>query len=118
MVYDRLVDSPWLAVYPDIGNLSAWGNDVPAELELGFSRIVGIHIKETLRVTETSKGQFRDVLFGAGEVDFVKIFRKLKELNYQGPFVMEMWGDNLQEPLVEISRSREFVLEKFREAGY
>ena len=116
--YDRLVNSPWLAVYPDIGNLSAWGNDVPAELELGFSRIIGIHIKETLRVSETCGGQFRDVLFGSGEVDFVQIFRKLKELNYQGPFVMEMWGDNLADPMSEIRRSREFVLEKIREAGF
>ena len=118
MEYDRLVASPWLAVYPDIGNLSAWGNDVPAELELGFSRIVGIHVKETMNVTESCKGQFRDVLFGSGEVDFVKIFRKLKALNYCGPFVMEMWGDNLADAPAEIRRSREFVLDKFQEAGF
>ena len=55
---------------------------------------------------------------GSGEVDFVQIFRKLKELNYQGPFVMEMWGDNLADPMSEIRRSREFVLEKIREAGF
>ena len=116
--YDRIVNSPWLAVYPDIGNLSAWGNDVSAELELGLSRIIGIHVKETLRVSDVCKGQFRDVLFGTGEVDFLQIFRKLKALHYQGPFVMEMWGDTLPEPLVEIKRSREFVLEKFREAGF
>ena len=118
LVYDRFVASPWRAVYPDIGNLSAWGNDVAAELELGFSRIVGIHVKETLQVSDTCSGQFRDVLFGTGAVDFVQIFRKLKALKYQGPFVMEMWGDNLPEPLVEIKRSREFVLGKLKEAGF
>ena len=112
------ISSPWFSVYPDVGNLSAWGNDVSAELELGLSRIIGIHVKETLRVSDVCKGQFRDVLFGTGEVDFLQIFRKLKALHYQGPFVMEMWGDSLPEPLVEIKRSREFVLEKFREAGF
>lgn len=115
--YDRLIASPWLSVYPDIGNLSAWGNDVEAELELGFSRIVGIHVKETRRVSATSGGQFRDVPFGQGEVDFVRIFRKLKQLHYEGPFVIEMWGDILENPAAEIMRSRQFVLEKMKEAG-
>jgi L-ribulose-5-phosphate 3-epimerase len=116
--YDRLVESPWLTVYPDIGNLSAWGMDVEAELDKGFSRIVGIHVKETLRVTDTFAGQFRDVPFGQGEVNFVSVFSKLRDLNYQGPFVIEMWGDNLAEPTAEIERSRGFVLEKLREAGF
>ena len=115
--YDRLIASPWLSVYPDIGNLSAWGNDVEAELELGFYRIVGIHVKETRRVSATGGGQFRDVPFGQGEVDFVRIFRKLKQLHYEGPFVIEMWGDILENPAAEIMRSRQFVLEKMKEAG-
>lgn len=116
--YDRLVESPWLTVYPDIGNLSAWGNDVGSELEKGFSRIVGIHVKETLKVTETFAGKFRDVPFGQGQVDFVNVFQKLHALNYRGPFVIEMWGDNLAEPFSEIDRSRRFVLEKLQEAGF
>jgi len=32
-------------VYPDIGNLSAWGNDVGYELEFGYPRIVAVHVK-------------------------------------------------------------------------
>jgi hexulose-6-phosphate isomerase len=113
-----MVDSPWLTVYPDIGNLSAWGHDVEDELDRGFSRIVGIHVKETMRVTDSFAGQFRDVPFGQGEVDFPRVFRKLKALDYQGPFVIEMWGDNLAEPRAEIERSRRFVLEKLQEAGF
>lgn len=118
LAFDRQVNSPWLAVYPDIGNLSAWNNDVAAELERGFSRIVGIHVKETLKVATGFAGQFRDVPFGRGDVAFTPIFAKLRELRYQGPFVLELWGDNLVAPLAEIKRSREFVLEKLREAGY
>ena len=40
-----MLASPWFTVYPDVGNLSAWGNDVPAELKLGIDRIAAIHLK-------------------------------------------------------------------------
>jgi len=118
MEYDRLLQSPWLTVYPDIGNLSAWNHDVPAELELGFSRIVAVHIKETLNVTETFPGKFRDTAFGTGDVDFVTIFTKLKTLGYSGSFLIEMWADTFVDPLAEIARSRDFVLAKLKEGGF
>jgi hexulose-6-phosphate isomerase len=116
--FDRLVASPWLTVYPDIGNLSAWRNDVGAELTQGISRIVGVHVKETKQVNESRSGQFRDVPFGEGDVDFVSTFRTLKQLDYQGPFVIEMWGDSLPDPLAEIARSRQFVCDKLKRGGY
>ncbi len=116
--YDRLIDSPWLAVYPDIGNLNAWGNDVKAELQKGRNRIVAVHVKETKNVTDDYGGQFRDVLFGQGDMDFAAIFRDLKELAYEGPFVLEMWGDKLAEPLPEIRRSKEFIETLLSEAGF
>ncbi len=84
--WDEMLASPWFTVYPDVGNLSAWGNDVPAELKLGIDRIAAIHLKDTQPVTEQSPGQFRDVPFGEGCVDFVGIFKTLHKLNYRGPF--------------------------------
>ena len=116
--FDRLIASPWLTVYPDVGNLSAWRNDVGAELTQGISRIVGVHVKETKQVGSSSSGQFRDVPFGEGDVDFVSTFRTLKQLDYQGPFVIEMWGDSLPDPLAEIARSRRFVCDKLKQGGY
>ena len=116
--FDRLIASPWLTVYPDIGNLSAWRNDVGAELTQGISRIVGVHVKETKQVGSSSSGQFRDVPFGEGDVDFVSTFRTLKQLDYQGPFVIEMWGDSLPDPVAEIARSRQFVCDKLKQGGY
>lgn len=118
MEYDQLIKSPWLTVYPDIGNLSAWGNDVGYELELGCSRIVAVHIKETLNVTDSFPGKFRDTPFGTGDVDFVSIFKKLKSLEYSGPFLIEMWADTFADPLGEIIRSREFVLDKLKAGGF
>lgn len=118
MEYDNLIKSPWLTVYPDIGNLSAWGNNVSYELEVGYSRIVAVHVKETLNVTDSFPGKFRDTSFGTGDVDFVTIFTKLKSLGYSGPFLIEMWADTFDDPLVEIARSREFVLAKLKEGGF
>lgn len=118
MEYDQLIQSPWLTVYPDIGNLSAWGNDVEYELELGYSRMAAVHIKETLNVTEEFPGKFRDTPFGTGHVDFVSIFKKLKKLGYNGPFLIEMWADGFADPLGEIARSRKFVLDKLTAGGF
>ncbi|STK42562.1 L-xylulose 5-phosphate 3-epimerase [Escherichia coli] len=91
--WDEMLASPWFTVYPDVGNLSAWGNDVPAELKLGIDRIAAIHLKDTQPVTEQSPGQFRDVPFGEGCVDFVGIFKTLHKLNYRGSFLIEMWTE-------------------------
>lgn len=65
------IPSPYLQVYPDLGNLSAWSqNDVGYELEQGIGSITAIHLKDTLAVTETFPGKFKEVPFGAGCVDF------------------------------------------------
>ena len=78
--YAKIIESPFFCVYPDLGNLSAWNNDAPAELRKGIAKIVAIHLKEALRVTKDFPGQFRDVPFGTGCVDFVACFRTLAEL--------------------------------------
>jgi hexulose-6-phosphate isomerase len=110
--------SPWLAVYPDLGNLSAWGNDVERELELGIRETVGIHVKETKAVLPDFPGAFRDLSFGEGSVDFVGSFSALRRLGYAGPFLIEMWTEKAADPLAEIARAREWVLGRLRAAGY
>ncbi|WP_162870866.1 TIM barrel protein, partial [Klebsiella pneumoniae] len=72
--WDEMLASPWFTVYPDVGNLSAWGNDVAAELALGIGSITAVHLKDTVAVGPGSAGQFRDVPFGEGCVDFAHAF--------------------------------------------
>ena len=115
--WDRQLASPWFTVYPDIGNLSAWGNDVSAELELGIDRIAAIHLKDTQPVTDSSQGQFRDVPFGSGCVDFVNVFRTLKQINYRGAFLIEMWTEKAEEPVAEIVQARRWIEQKMQEGG-
>ena len=115
--WDDMLASPWFSVYPDVGNLSAWGNDVTAELTLGIDRIAAIHLKDTQPVTEQSPGQFRDVPFGEGCVDFVSVFSTLKQLNYRGAFLIEMWTEKANEPVLEIIQARRWIEARMQEGG-
>ncbi|UAN55045.1 L-ribulose-5-phosphate 3-epimerase [Serratia sp. JSRIV004] len=115
--WDSLLASPWFTVYPDVGNLSAWGNDVAQELQLGIDRVAAIHLKDTFPVTETSPGQFRDVPFGEGCVDFIALFRTLKQLNYRGAFLIEMWTEKADEPVAEIVQARRWIEQQMQQGG-
>jgi L-ribulose-5-phosphate 3-epimerase len=116
--WEARIRSPWFTVYPDVGNLSAWGNNVPAELELGLDRIAAIHLKDTLAVSASCQGQFRDVPFGEGCVNFVKVFETLQRLNYRGAFLIEMWTEKAEEPLLEIINARRWMEARMAEGGF
>ena len=109
--------SPWFTVYPDLGNLTAWGNDVDAELKAGIHHIVGVHVKESKPVGPGFAGAFRDVPFGDGTVDFVQCFKTLHDLRYAGPFLVEMWSEKAADPLLEIRKARQWVGERMRAGG-
>lgn len=116
MHYLKEIPSPYFKIYPDMGNLSNFSNDVAGEFEIGISETVAIHVKET------KPGVFKEVPFGEGEVKFTDIFRKLKELNYQGMFLIEMWADNsssqsMEQAAEKIADAYQFVTAKMREAG-
>lgn len=114
--YLKEIPSPYFKIYPDMGNLSNFSNDVTGEFEIGISETVAIHVKET------KPGVFKEVPFGEGEVKFVDIFKKLKELNYQGMFLIEMWADNssyqsMEQVAEKIADAYRFVTDKMQQAG-
>ena len=117
-VWEQQIASPWFSVYPDVGNLTAWGNNVDDELRLGIDRIAAIHLKDTYPVTDTCAGQFRDVPFGDGCVDFVGLFKTLKKLNYRGSFLIEMWTEKASEPVMEIIQARQWIEAKMKESEF
>lgn len=105
------VNSPWLKIYPDFGNLSQWTTDPAGELEKGLEHIVGIHLKDT------KPGVFKCVPFGEGTVAFEPLFAKLNDLHFQGPFLVEMWADNDANPSEEetvnhIREAREWLFSR------
>ena len=79
--------------------------------------LVQIHLKDTLKVSDTCPGKFRDLVIGEGQVDFLPIFKTLKAIDYQGPFVIEMWAqdDNWKENIIS---ARQRLLDTAAQAGY
>lgn len=112
--YKDEIPSPWFTVYPDLGNLTAWGNDVQSELALGIHEIVGVHLKDTLAVTPTFEGKFKCVTFGEGCVDFAKELSILEDLGYMGPYMMEMWYSEGMDYTDYITKARKYIEEEYR----
>ena len=111
MVYVDLIDSPWLQVYPDVGNLSSTNKNIEKELLYGKGHIVGIHLKDSV------EGKVRRIPFGEGTVDFVNFFKLLTKLDFQGPLLIEMWTDDNKDAANIVKNAREWILEKWNQAS-
>lgn len=88
MKYVNLVDSTYLNVYPDAGNLTnaavAYGTDVLEDLRTGRGHLTSMHLKETV------PGKFREIPFGTGHVNFQAIIDEAWKLGIR-KFVTELW---------------------------
>ena len=109
--YAHYLNIPWFQLYPDIGNLSAWDNDVQMELLAGMGHIVAVHVKDT------RPGVFKNVPFGTGVVDFERCFQTLKQAGYCGPYLIEMWSETSDDPAGEVANARDWVRERMARAG-
>jgi L-ribulose-5-phosphate 3-epimerase len=87
MRFVRLVQSPWLQVYPDMGNLVASGMDPIEQLPLAQGHIVGVHVKDAVR------GVYRGTPFETGDVPLAAVFDVLARIGFWGPLTVEMWSD-------------------------
>ncbi len=111
--YEKKLQSHAYKVYPDIGNLSAWDNNVKDELKKGIKSIVAMHLKDTLAVTDSFPGKFKCVEFGTGCVDFISAFEVMEKLGYKGAYMMEMWTDTHQDDIAAIIKARKFMEDQF-----
>jgi L-ribulose-5-phosphate 3-epimerase UlaE len=88
MDWVRRIDSPWLGVYPDTGNITnaanSEGGDAAADLAGGRGRVAALHLKES------TPGVFREVPYGTGHVDFAGLCSVARELGV-GLCVGEFW---------------------------
>lgn len=112
MRYVDEVNSPYLGVYPDAGNLTnaakTYGTDVLADLERGRGHIVALHLKETV------PGVFREVPYLTGHVDFEGIIAKAWDMGVRR-FVTEMWDvgkDSWKEDIKFANRSMSAILDR------
>ena len=106
MNYVRQVDSPYLGVYPDSGNITnaalLYDGDVAADLETGRGHIVAVHLKETV------PGKYREIPFGTGHVDFQMIVNKSWQLGVRR-FVGEFWYDPQTDWREELQKANDFL---------
>ena len=81
----RSIDSAFLQIGVDPGNISAMGHNPITDIPVGGGHIVEVEFKDTC------PGVVRDIFFGEGTVDFDACFRMLHEIQYQGFLAAEMW---------------------------
>jgi L-ribulose-5-phosphate 3-epimerase len=79
-------DSKRITINYDIGNSAAMGFNPIEELDTYGDRITDIHIKDRI----LGGGP---ILLGNGSADFDIFFEKLREFNYQGPYIMQAYRD-------------------------
>jgi predicted hexulose-6-phosphate isomerase len=99
------IDSPWLQLYPDIGNLSAAGYYPPDELALAKKRVLGIHVKDAMpRI-------IRGIAFEKGIVPFRETFQALAQTGFWGMLGVEMWGQMHagEDPIASAAAARNLV---------
>ena len=105
------VGSPWLQLYPDVGNLIERGREPLRELDLARGRMVALHVKDT------RPGEPRRVPYGEGHVPFVAAFERLAAVGYAGPVLIEMWNDDAPDSVERLAQARAWVVERMAEGG-
>ena len=112
MKYVDLINSPYLGVYPDSGNLTnaskLYGTDVLADIENGRGHIVAFHLKETI------PGHYREIPFLTGHVDFESIIRLAWSMGVRR-YVTEMWdvgNASWKEDIQFANKSMSAILDK------
>lgn len=100
------IHSPYLQIYPDIGNITnaavAEGKDVLLDLNSGFGSLVAMHLKET------KPGQFRDMMYGEGHVNFSEAIKTAWTMGVRR-FVTEFWYQENDDWKDDILFSRIFI---------
>jgi predicted hexulose-6-phosphate isomerase len=115
MAWVREVNSPWLGLYPDIGNLQnaavLYGHEVTEDLALGAGHTFALHLKET------RPGVYRDIRFGAGgHTDYRGCLRAALAMGVR-LFTGEFWYHGEENWVSELRQANAFLREKIEEAA-
>ena len=110
MTVVRMVDSPYLQCYLDIGNITASALDPVKEIYSGGKHIAGIHLKDT------KPGIYRDIPFGEGIVDFDLCLKILASMGYNSFFVAETWCHDKESFHNNLPKISAFLINKLENA--
>ncbi len=113
MRYVKLINSPYLGIYPDIGNLKnasvMYGTNLLADIESGRGHIFAAHLKET------QPGVYRDMNFGNGHTEYLDCIRLLWGMGVR-MFTGEFWYDGKRDVKETISSASKFLRDKIEQA--
>ena len=111
MEFVDAVDSPYLQLYPDLGNIAEQGLDPGVELAAGEGHMVAMHAKDV------RPGEPRRVEMGAGVVDWDRSFALLAAQGWSGRLMIEMWNDDAPDSLSRCASARTFIEDRAGAAG-
>lgn len=113
MRYVTELGSPWLGIYPDIGNLqnaaALYGTDIEEDFRLGSGHILALHLKET------APGVYRNLRLGCGHTQYGRFLRCAKQLGVR-MFTGEFWLQPGQDYEHEVSAAAGFLRARLDEA--
>lgn len=112
MKYVDAVNSPYLGVYPDSGNLTnaalLYHSDLFADIKSGKGHIVAVHLKETV------PGKYREIPFGTGHVDFSAIVDLAWRLGVRR-YVAEFWYTGSETWREDLVSAGQFIRQNFKQ---
>lgn len=110
--YISKMKSPFLGVYPDIGNLTnasiLYQTDVNEDMLTGKGHMIAAHLKETM------PGKYREIPYGTGHTDYVTNLKRLKELGVR-MFVGEFWYMGAKEWEKDLVSANTFLRNKIEQ---
>ena len=112
MQYVNKINSPYLQVYPDAGNLTnaavLYQTNLLEDIKSGTGHIVACHLKETV------PGKFREIPFGTGHVDFKAIVDVMWELGVR-TYVAEFWYTGSASWQADLKHANQFIDTNFND---
>ena len=111
MEFVDAVDSPYLQLYPDLGNIAEQGLDPGVELAAGEGHMVAMHAKDV------RPGEPRRVEMGTGVVNWDRSFALLAAQGWSGRLMIEMWNDDAPDSLSRCAAARTFIEDRAGAAG-
>lgn len=113
MEYVSMINSPYLQVYPDSGNVVnstlTYNTSAVEDFKTGKGHIVAVHLKETV------PGKFREIPFGTGHVDFESIIKTSWDMGVR-KYTLEFWYVGNDDWKDVIKASKNFIDGKFEKA--
>lgn len=113
MVYINEINSPYLGVYPDIGNLKnacvLYKRDIIEEIDSGKGHIFAAHLKETIT------GVYRNMDFGTGHTEYIPCIAVLLKQGVR-IFTGEFWYQGEENYKEKIIGANGFLREKIKRA--